>query len=119
MKRIALFLLTLSLILAVTLPAAAAGGPSGRRHLRRQAQTVRRIRNHRMFIDDAHRPILQATPAVQRIPPLPTPLPTLPDGPPELQQPQLPIKIPVTPQPQWLRQLKMQKAKFKNFFHLP
>ncbi len=99
MKRTALLLLTLSLILAVALPAAAAGGPHGRRAIQRRAQRLRRIRNHRMFIDDAHRPILRATPAVRRIPPLPTPFPTLPDGLPELQQPQLPVKIPVTPPP--------------------
>ncbi len=95
MKRIALLLLTLSLILAVALPAAAAGGPHGRHPIQRRAQRLRRVRNHRMFIDDPTRPILRATPAVQRIPPLPTPFPTLP----EMQQPQLPVKIPVTPQP--------------------
>ncbi len=99
MKRITLLFLTLSLILAVALPAAAAGRPHGRRPIQRRAQTIRRIRNHRMFIEDPARPILRATPAVQRIPPLPTPFPTLPDGPPEPQQPQLPVKIPVTPQP--------------------
>jgi len=99
MKRIVLLFLTLSLILAVALPAAAAGGPHGRRPIQRRAQRVRRVRNHRMFIDDPARPILRATPAVQRIPPLPTPFPTLPDGLPELQKPQLPVKIPVTPQP--------------------
>ena len=99
MKRITLLFLTLSLIFAVALPAAAAGGPHGRRAIQRRAQTIRRIRNHRMFIEDPARPILRATPAVQRIPPLPTPFPTLPDGLPKLQQPQLPVKIPVTPQP--------------------
>ncbi len=99
MKRITLLFLTLSLILAVALPAAAAGGPHGRHPIQRRAQTIRRIRNHRMFIEDPVRPILRATPAVQRIPPLPAPFPILPDGPPELQQPQLPVKIPVTPQP--------------------
>ena len=99
MKRIALLLLTLSLLFVVALPAAAAGGPHGRHPIQRRAQTIRRIRNHRMFIEDPARPILRATPAVQRIPPLPTPFPILSDGLPELQQPQLPVKIPVTPQP--------------------
>jgi len=99
MKRTALLLLTLSLILAVALPAAAAGGPHGRRPIQRRAQRLRRIRNHRMFIENPAQSHLRATPAVQRIPPLPTPFPTLPDGLPELQRPQLPVKIPVTPPP--------------------
>ena len=133
MKRIALLFLTLSLILAVALPAAAAGGPHGRRAIQRRAQRLRRVRNHRMFIEDPTRPILRITPAVQRIPPLPTPFPTLPDDLPEMRQPQLPVKIPVTPPvikqqphgPDWaklltqLRQLKSQKEKVKNFFHRP
>ncbi len=99
MKRIALLLLTLSLLFVVALPAAAAGGPHGRRPIQRRAQRLRRIRNHRMFIEVPAWPLQRATPAVQRIPPLPTPFPILPDGLPVLQRPQLPVKIPVTPQP--------------------
>ncbi len=133
MKRITLLFLTLSLILAVALPAAAAGGPHGRRPIQRRAQRVRRIRNHRMFIDDPTRPILRATPAVQRIPPLPTPFPTLPDDLPEIQQPQLPVKVPVTPHPRiqppvikqqphgpdW-RSLRQRLSELsKHFSHLP
>jgi len=140
MKRITLLFLTLALLIAVALPAAAAGGPKGRHSIHRRAQAIRRIQNHRMFIDDAHRPILRSTPAVHRIPPLPTPLPTLPDDLPELQKPQLPVKVPVTPpaikqhphQPDWqslsqrlsdlsqrLRQFKGDKAEVKKFFDWP
>ena len=69
MKRIVLLLLILSLLLAVALPAAAAGGPSGRRPIQRRTQRLRRVRNHRMFIEDPAQPLQRATPAVQRIQP--------------------------------------------------
>jgi hypothetical protein len=140
MKRITLLFLTLALLIAVALPAAAAGGPKGRHPIRRQAQAVRRVQNHRMFIEDPARPILRVTPAVHRVPPLPTPFPTLPDDLPELQEPQLPVKVPVTPpaikqhphQPDWqtlsqrlsdlskrFRQFKDDKAEVKKFFRWP
>ena len=126
MKRITLLFLTFALLLVVVLPAAAAGGPNGRHPIHRRAQAIRRVQNHRMFIDDANHPILRTTPAVQRIPPLPTPLPTLPDDLPELQKPQLPIKVPVTPpvikqhphQPDWgslSQRLSRLKQRFSHF----
>ena len=94
MKRIALLLLTLSLILAVALPAAAAGGPHGRRHLRRQALTARRVRNHHMFIDETRHPVIFIPPVTQRLPTRPTPCPTRPEEPPQMHPPQLPVRIP-------------------------
>ena len=98
MKRISLLLLTLALLIAVALPAAAAGGPNGRRYLRRQMQSVRRVRNHRMFIGDPARPILRITPAVHRVRPNPRPSPLFPTTCPNCKSPSFLSKSP-SPRP--------------------